>query len=102
MPGCGWSNGEPMDAQLAFVRRELIAPMEPPRLALGAPRWLRQRLFGSLFNTVLTIATVALLVALIWPAAKFLLIDAVWTGSSREDCIAAEGGHSVGACWPFI
>ena len=44
----------------------------------------------------------AVLAALIWPAVKFLLIDAVWTGSSREDCTVAGAGRTVGACWPFI
>jgi general L-amino acid transport system permease protein len=91
-----------MDAQLAFVRRELTAAIEPPQVAIGPAIWLRQRLFGSLSNTLLTIASLALLAALIWPATKFLIIDAVWTGSSREDCIAADAGRDVGACWPFI
>ncbi|HEY7300814.1 MAG TPA: amino acid ABC transporter permease [Xanthobacteraceae bacterium] len=91
-----------MDAQLAFVRRELTAPIAPPRPAAGVAMWLRARLFGSPFNTLLTIASVALLVALVWPATKFLVIDAVWTGSSREDCLAVDAGRDVGACWPFI
>ena len=91
-----------MDAQLAFVRRELISAIEPPQVAIGPALWLRQRLFGSLSNTLLTIASLALVAALVWPATKFLIIDAVWTGSSREDCIAADRGPDVGACWPFI
>src|SRR5438477_2635548 len=91
-----------MDAQLAFVRLELIAAMEPPRPAVGMPTWLRQRLFGGVLNTLLTIASVALLVAVVWPATRFLLIDAVWTGSGREDCTAADTGRTIGACWPFI
>src|SRR5437763_12955809 len=91
-----------MDAQLAFVRHELIAGMEPPRPAVGAPTWLRQRLFGSVFNTVLTVASIVLLVALVWPATRFLLINAVWTGSGREVCTPADAGPSVGACWPII
>jgi general L-amino acid transport system permease protein len=31
-----------------------------------------------------------------------LLIDAVWDGSSRVDCLAETVGRPVGACWPFI
>jgi general L-amino acid transport system permease protein len=91
-----------MEAQVAFVRHELIAAMEPPRPVVGVPTWLRQRLFGSVLNTMLTIASIALLFALVWPATRFLLIDAVWTGSGREDCMAADAGRSIGACWPFI
>jgi general L-amino acid transport system permease protein len=43
-----------------------------------------------------------ILVALIWPALRFVLIDAVWDGSSRTDCLEATVGRPVGACWPFI
>ena len=40
--------------------------------------------------------------ALGWPTLRFLLIDAVWTGSSRDDCLPETVGRPVGACWPFI
>jgi general L-amino acid transport system permease protein len=91
-----------MDAQLAFVRQELIAPLEPPRISTGLPGWLRQRLFGGVLNAVLTVVGFAILVALIWPAVRFLLVDAVWNGSSRVDCLPETVGRPVGACWPFI
>ena len=72
-----------MDAHPAFVRHELIAPLEPPRVTTGVPGWLRQRLFGSVPNAILTLVSFAILAALIWPTVKFLVIDAVWAGSSR-------------------
>jgi general L-amino acid transport system permease protein len=91
-----------MDAQTAFVSRQLIAPLEPPVVTTGVPGWLRQRLFGSVANTILTLLSAIIIAALVWPAIKFTLIDAVWTGSSRDDCIAEKVGREVGACWPFI
>ena len=91
-----------MDAQTAFVSRQLIAPLEPPVIDTGVPAWLRQRLFSSVSNMILTLLSAIIIVALVWPAIKFMLIDAVWTGASREDCIAANVGREVGACWPFI
>src|SRR5438105_10612724 len=90
-----------METQLAFVRRQLIAPLEPPPTA-GVPGWLHQRLFGSVLNTLLTMVSAAMLAMLLWPAMKFLLIDAAWIGSSREDCVVADTTRSAGACWPFI
>jgi general L-amino acid transport system permease protein len=86
----------------AFVRQQLIAPMEPPRSGVGTPAWLRQKLFGSVFNTVATVVSAVLFVALVWPAIRFMLIDAVWHGSSRTDCLAETVGRPVGACWPFV
>src|SRR3954470_10788307 len=91
-----------MDAQAAFVRQELIAPLDPPPVSTGVPGWLRQRLFGSVPNAILTVVSLAILAALIWPTVKFLVIDAVWSESSRTDCLPETAGHPVGACWPFI
>src|SRR2546422_3368596 len=91
-----------MDAQTVFVRHEMVAAMEPPRAVGGLPGWIHQRLFGSFSNSLLTVASVILLVALVWPTVRFLLIDAVWTGSSREDCLVETVRRPVGACWPFV
>jgi general L-amino acid transport system permease protein len=88
--------------QQAFVRQQLIAPMEPPRPSMGAPAWLVQRLFGSVFNAVVTLVSAAIIAALVWPTIRFLLIDAVWDGSSRVDCLEETVKRRVGACWPFI
>jgi len=91
-----------MVAQLAYVRRELAAPMPPPLAARGVFGWMRYRLFGSLLNSVLTVVSLALFVVVAWPTIRFLLIDAVWDGASRADCLPETVGRPVGACWPFI
>ncbi|MPZ37501.1 MAG: ABC transporter permease subunit [Rhizobiales bacterium] len=85
-----------------FVREQLVAPMEQPRSNVGTPAWLQQKLFGSVLNTVVTIISAVIFAALVWPAIRFMLIDAVWDGSSRVDCLAETVGRPVGACWPFI
>jgi general L-amino acid transport system permease protein len=91
-----------MDAQQAFVRGDLIAPLEPPRVSTGVPGWMHQRLFDGIPNSILTVVSFAVLVAVLWPAIRFLLIDAVWDGSSRVDCLPETAGRPVGACWPFV
>ena len=88
-------------AAVAFVRREL-APPEPPPASARLPGWLHQRLFGGLLNSLLSVLGIALIAMLLWPAFRFLFIDAVWHGSSREDCLPEAVGHAVGACWPFV
>ncbi len=90
------------DAQTAFVSQQLIASLEPPRAAVGLPALFRQRLFGSVLNSVLTLLGALLIIVLIWPAVRFLLIDAVWEGASRVDCLPETVGRPVGACWPFV
>jgi general L-amino acid transport system permease protein len=53
-------------------------------------------------DLILTALCLYLIWVVIWPTVRFLFIDAVWTGSSRTDCLAETAGHPVGACWPFI
>jgi general L-amino acid transport system permease protein len=89
-------------AQPPFVRRALAEPEPPPIAGRGPLRLWHTRLFDGPFNTLLTVVSAAIVAALLWPTIRFLLIDAVWTGASREDCLAEKVGREVGACWPFI
>jgi general L-amino acid transport system permease protein len=88
--------------QPSFVRRDLAESEPPPVASRGPLALLQVRLFDGVLNTVLTVASAVIFVALVWPAIKFLLIDAVWTGSSRVDCLPETVGREVGACWPFV
>ena len=85
-----------------YVRRELIAPLPPPLATSGLLGFLRWRLFGGVLNTVLTLVSLLLLIVVLPPLVRFLIIDAVWTGTSRTDCLAETLGRPVGACWPFV
>jgi general L-amino acid transport system permease protein len=43
--------------------------------------------------------------ALVWlvpPLVKFLIIDAVWDGATRADCLPHPGHEEIGACWAFV
>ena len=86
----------------SYIRRALIEPEPPPVANVDAVMQTRARLFGGLLNTTLTLLGVVVIVALVWPTLKFLFVDAVWTGSSRVDCLPETVGREVGACWPFI
>jgi general L-amino acid transport system permease protein len=91
-----------MNAQPAYVRRDLIAPMAPPLAATGLLGWLRRRLFGSVLHATLTLLSLALLIVVLRPTIRFLILDAVWSGTSRIDCLGETLGRPVGACWPFV
>ena len=68
----------------------------------GAIGWIRANLLPGPLNIVLTIL-VALLIAWIVPAVvRFLIIDAVWSGTDREACLVSDIRPVVGACWPFV
>jgi general L-amino acid transport system permease protein len=91
-----------MTAGISYIRRALTEPEPAPVASQGALGLMRARLFDGVFNTVLTIISAVIIVALVWPSVKFLFIDAVWKGSSRVDCLPETLGREVGACWPFI
>ncbi len=75
---------------------EPMPDLPPPPATTGAIGWLREKLFSSPFNTVLTLLAIYLLYVNLVPLIQWSLIDADWVGDSREDC------HSGGACWVFV
>jgi len=81
----------------AFVRRRIAPVMAPPRIERGLIAWLRWRLFATPLQTALTFLSLAILIIVLLPAIRFLIVDAVWQGDTREACLGASG-----ACWPFI
>jgi general L-amino acid transport system permease protein len=86
----------------AFVRKDLVPERAAPVKTTGLVGFLRTRLFNTPTNVLLTIGSVLLLWLILAPAIRFLLIDAVWRGSDRDACLAANAGHAVGACWPYV
>jgi len=63
----------------------------------GAWHWVRENLFSSPLNILLTFLGVGLLYLIIPPFLQWAYFDATFIGSTREDC-AVNGG----ACWVFI
>ena len=86
----------------SYVRRALVEPELPPLAGATTLARTGARLFGGVLNTGLTIVAGTVIAAVIWWTAKFLLIDAVWNGASRVDCLPQTVGREVGACWPFV
>ncbi|WP_159007998.1 amino acid ABC transporter permease [Bradyrhizobium sp. S69] len=89
-------------ADQSFVRQELVSERAAPIKTTGFVGFLRTRLFNSPTNILLTIASALLLWFTVIPTLRFLLIDAVWTGTDRNACLAENAGHVVGACWPYV
>jgi general L-amino acid transport system permease protein len=86
----------------SFVRQELVPERPAPIKTTGFVGFVRTRLLNSPTNILLTIVSILLLWFTVIPAAKFLLIDAVWRGTDRNACLAENAGHAVGACWPYV
>jgi general L-amino acid transport system permease protein len=63
---------------------------------------VRANLLSTPFNIVLTILIVLLLAWLIPALLRFLIIDAVWSGTDRDACREVVQHRAIGACWPFV
>ncbi len=85
-----------------FVATAFHEPQPAPVATRGPILWARQHLFGSVPQVLLTLFGLWLLYVTVPPLIKFFLIDAVWTGTNRDACLAEKVGRPVGACWPFI
>jgi general L-amino acid transport system permease protein len=83
---------------LAYVRGEEEPVLPPPPGNTGIVGWVRKNLFSSATNTVLTILGIVLIVLVVLPIVEWALINAVWTGDSRDACIVP----GAGACWAFV
>ncbi|KPP89698.1 MAG: general L-amino acid transport system permease protein [Rhodobacteraceae bacterium HLUCCA08] len=90
---------------VAYVRDTMLPEADPPTAERGVIKWLRENLFSSWLNAILTILSlyvIYLALAAILPWAS----NYVWTARSLTDCRevflvtgAVDGG---GACWAVI
>ncbi|WP_417709468.1 amino acid ABC transporter permease [Roseibium aggregatum] len=89
------------NTDLFHIRTEEAPRLPAPISTTGVIGWMRQNLFSSIGNTVLTVIGILIAYSLIAPLVQFAFIDAVWTGDNREACLPQDGGHS-GACWAYV
>jgi len=87
---------------LAYVRTAPAAAISPPLATVGVLAWLRQRLFPDVGSSVMTVLIALLLIWTVPPLIDFLMVNAVWTGSDRDACLATAERPVVGACWAYI
>ena len=83
-----------------FVRHDPIPAAPPPMAQSGAARWLRENLFSTPGNTVMTLVAVY---ALVWLAMQIgpWLVNGVWSADSLRDCREQLQG-ATGGCFAVI
>ncbi|KRE12619.1 amino acid ABC transporter permease [Bosea sp. Root483D1] len=89
-------------APYAFVRRETLEQQPAPLSVAGPLAWVRQHLLSSPLNIALTLVCLYLVVDTVPGMIRFYFLDAVWTGTNRDACLADKVGRPVGACWAYI
>src|SRR5258708_14605814 len=86
----------------AYVRATTVPSVPPPLATVGVLGWVRANLFPSVGSAVLTVLIALSLIWIALPLIDFLIVDAVWTGSDRDACLATAERPVVGACWAYI
>ena len=71
--------------------------LAPPRQQVGVSGWLRQNLFSTPLNTLLTVLVAWLLLMAIPALLEWGLLNADFTATSAQEC-----REVTGACWAFI
>ena len=88
-----------------FVRSEMLPEQAPPITEAGAVKWVRENLFSSILNGILTVLGIAIVAYIVIGIAPWLS-RSVWNAGSLSECrqiIAANYGEGVtGACWAVI
>lgn len=63
-----------------------------------AVKWMRENLFSSVLNSLLTLFALYIVYLLLPPILDWLIFSAVFEGDSRDACLVP----GAGACWPFV
>ncbi|WP_417268598.1 amino acid ABC transporter permease [Celeribacter baekdonensis] len=92
------------NSPIAYVRSEMLEQQPAPRGQVGAAKWIRENLFSSWFNTILTLVALYLVYNLLQALVPWAF-GGVWTADSLQDCRAILNeryGNTHHACWAVI
>ncbi|NDR56951.1 amino acid ABC transporter permease [Aliiruegeria sabulilitoris] len=83
-----------------FVRKSMIEEQEPPAATTGVAGWIRENLFSSPLNAVLSILSIGFIVYVLSALLPWA-ISPTWAATSLGECREILAGHE-GACWGVI
>ena len=83
---------------VAFVATSEKPQLPAPQGTTGAVGWVRQNLFSSALNTVLTLLTIFAVFSVIPGLIDWAFIKSVWHADSLDECRQI----SDGACWAVV
>ncbi|MFS4581151.1 amino acid ABC transporter permease [Phaeobacter sp. C3_T13_0] len=85
---------------IAFVAKGTIPESPPPARETGVYKWVRENLFSSIPNSILTLVALVLIYSLLSTTVPWLL-NGVWTTNSLAECREVLDGK-VGACFSVL
>jgi general L-amino acid transport system permease protein len=82
---------------LSFVRHQPLPELEPPSTQTGPVRWMRENLFNTWFNSILTLLVIYVIYQLLAATLPWFL-NATWNAGSLQECREI----NTGACFAVI
>lgn len=77
--------------------------LPPPSGSVGPVKWMKDNLFSSVSNTILTILGLYIIYIIVPPFIEWAFIDSVVLGAeSRKECLKIMGETDRGACWSIV
>ena len=84
----------------SFVRHEMLAERAPPVGEGGVLKWVRENLFSSVFNTIMTIIALWVIYSITVGVAPWFL-NGVWNAETTRECYEILDGVN-GACFAVL
>ncbi|MGO4908762.1 amino acid ABC transporter permease [Pseudorhodobacter sp. W20_MBD10_FR17] len=88
------------NSKLSFVRTNMLPQKSPPSSQIGAVRWMRENLFSSPLNVILTLLGVLIVYFLVLHLGPWFK-NSIWNANSLSQCREILAGDT-GACWGVI
>ena len=83
------------DQSIAFVRHETLPPSPPPASETGIVKWMRENLFSSVTNSILTLAALYSIYSILSGSMPWIL-GGIWKAPSLQACREILAGDSAG------
>ena len=87
-------------SEQSYVRDEMLPELPPPATEVGVIGWMRENLFSSWLNTILTLTGIVIVYFAVAAALPWFL-NSVWYANSLSECREILEGEA-GACWGVI
>jgi len=92
------------DSTMTTKPQPLVFQPKPERAAppstVGVIGWMRENLFSSVSNTLMTIVGAYIIYTFTAAVLNWAVFNAVWEAESRRECLDLVGRS--GACWPGV
>jgi general L-amino acid transport system permease protein len=85
---------------VAFVRDTMLPEAPPPAAETGITKWMKQNLFATIPNSVLTLAAIVVIYFLLAATLPWIL-NGIWNASSIRECREILDG-ATGGCFAVL